>query len=141
MRPSGPGGGTVTATNPADVRNLMFFNIGLSHASAMMRVEALKTVGLYSDQYPAAEDYELLRRIGKRFLLANLPEVLLHYRISSNGQSLRRRKQQLYDRLRIQVKYFKLFEWRAWVGMLKTLVLFLIPVGLVGWMRSLSLRN
>lgn len=129
------------ATSPADVRNLMFFNIGLSHASAMMRVDALKAVGLYSNKYPAAEDYELLRRIGERFLLANVPEVLLHYRISSGGQSLRRRKQQLYDRLRVQLKYFKFFEWRAWVGALKTLFLFLIPVGVVGWMRSFSLRN
>ncbi len=123
-------------TSPAAVRNLMFFNIGISHASAMIRVEALRTVGLYSQDYPAAEDYELLRRIGTCFELANIPECLLHYRISPMGQSVRRRRRQLFDRLRIQLKYFVWREWRAWAGVVQTLALFLLPVRILQSVKS-----
>jgi glycosyltransferase involved in cell wall biosynthesis len=125
-------------TEPDAVQKLMFFNIGLSHASAMMRMEALRQVGFYSTAYPAAEDYELLRRIGERFRLANIPECLLHYRISSTGQSLRRRGRQLYDRLRVQLKFFKCTEWRAWAGVVQTLFLFLVPLPLLRAAKSLA---
>jgi GT2 family glycosyltransferase len=125
------------AVAPNAVRNLMFFNIGLSHASAMIRVDALRRVGIYSDRYPAAEDYELLRRIGTCFQLANIPECLLHYRISPGGQSLRRRRRQLYDRLRVQIRYFEWREWRAWVGAFQTVALFLVPMRILQIAKSM----
>ena len=68
----------------------------------MMRTDALVRLGFYSADYPAAEDYELLRRISTKFDLANLPEYLVDFRISRNGISVQRRKRQLFDRLRIQ---------------------------------------
>ncbi|MBN9602775.1 MAG: glycosyltransferase family 2 protein [Afipia felis] len=123
-------------TDPKDVRNTMFFNIGLSHTSAVMRSEALRKVGLYSTDYPAAEDYELMRRIGTQFDLANIPECLVHYRISPGGISQSRRRRQLYDRLMIQVKYFEVTQWRAWVGAAKTLATMVIPRQLKDMIRS-----
>jgi glycosyltransferase involved in cell wall biosynthesis len=122
-------------TDAAAIRNMMFFNIGLSHASTMLRVGALRTVGVYSDGYPAAEDYELLRRIGARFALGNVPEYLLAYRVSAQGQSLGRRRRQLVDRLRVQLRYFDAREWRAFAGVAQTLASFAIPVGLVGALK------
>jgi glycosyltransferase involved in cell wall biosynthesis len=118
-------------SEPAAVRDAMFFNIGLAHPSAMIRCDVLKSVGLYSTTYPVAEDYELMRRIGARFDLANIPECLLHYRISPEGASQRRRQRQLFDRLLIQIRYFELANWRAWAGISKTLVSILIPEQLV----------
>jgi glycosyltransferase involved in cell wall biosynthesis len=116
---------------PEDIRKAMFFNSGLVHPSVLMRTAAIRSVGLYSGKYPAAEDYELLRRIATRFELANIPECLLDYRVSSRGVSVSKRRRQLFDRLRIQLKYFDAFEWRAWAGILQTLLLFLVPVGLI----------
>jgi len=115
------------ASDPAAIRKLMYFNVGLSHATAMLRVEALRKVGIYDNEYAAAEDYELLRRIATRYDLANIPECLLSYRISSGGQSRSRRHRQLYDRLRIQLKYFDVLEWRAWAGVAKTFISWLVP--------------
>ncbi len=118
-------------SDPSAVRDAMFFNIGLAHPSAMIRCDVLKSVGLYSMKYPVAEDYELMRRIGGQFDLASIPQCLLHYRISPEGASQRRRRRQLYDRLLIQIKYFEFGIWRAWAGVSKTLVSILIPEQLV----------
>jgi glycosyltransferase involved in cell wall biosynthesis len=114
--------------DPDGVRKLMYFNIGISHASAMIRVEALRRLGLYCSAYPVAEDYELLRRIATRYQIANIPECLVHYRISPGGQSLRRRRRQLFDRFLIQLKYFEFTQWRAWAGVLQTIVTLALPL-------------
>ena len=117
-------------TSPEDVRNAMYFNMAISHASAMIRAEALQRVGLYSEGYPVAEDYELFRRIGQHYELASLPEFLLHYRISPSGQSQSRRQRQIYDRFMIQLKYFDVMQWRAWAGLAQTFITFFIPRGI-----------
>lgn len=114
-------------TEPDGVRKLMYFNIGISHATMMLRVEALKEIGLYSVAYPVAEDYELLRRIAGRYEVANLPEFLVYYRISPNGQSRRRHRRQLADRLAIQLKYFEFRQWRAWAGLAQTMLILALP--------------
>ncbi len=72
----------------------------------------------------------LFSSIATRYDLANIPECLLSYRISPDGQSRSRRWRQLYDRLRIQLKYFEATEWRAWAGIAKTLVAMLVPPSL-----------
>lgn len=118
------------ATDPDTIRKLMYFNVGISHATTMLRVDALRHVGIYDEDFTAAEDYELLRRIATRYDLANIPECLLSYRISPGGQSRARRHRQLYDRLRTQLKYFDMHEWRAWAGIGKTLLSWLVPPSL-----------
>jgi hypothetical protein len=102
----------------------------------MVRTQALRASGLYSSAYPAAEDYELLRRMSARFKFANLPEFLLDYTISMSGVSMSKRRRQLTDRLRIQAKYFDPWRWNAWVGMLRTVALFALPRKLVAAYRT-----
>ena len=128
-------------TEPAEIRNMMFFNAGISHASAVFRVDALRAVGIYSEKYPAAEDYELLRRVGAKYDLANLPECLLAYRVSSQGQSLGRRRRQLIDRLKIQLRYFAPLNWRAWAGVAQTVVSLVMPAKLVHALKVKLLRR
>ncbi len=126
-------------TKPVDsmaVRKTLFFNNAICHPTAMIRADVLRQVGPYSLDYPVAEDYELVRRIATRFDIANLPEVLLDYRVSSQGQSLARRRRQLYDRLRIQLKYFEASEWRAWAGVAQTLGLFAFPAKFLSMVKS-----
>ncbi len=124
--------------DPTSVRRTLFFNNAVCHPTAMIRADVLRRIGPYSVDYPVAEDYELLRRIAAEFDIANLPEVLLDYRVSSQGQSVARRRRQLYDRLRIQLKYFDALEWRAWAGVLQTLGLFVFPAKLVSMVKSSS---
>lgn len=109
------------------IREALFLNNCMIHPTWMVRTQALRVSGLYSSEFPAAEDYELLRRMSTQFEFANLPECLLDYSISMSGVSMTRRRRQLFDRLRIQAKYFDPWQVRAWLGMIRTLILFAVP--------------
>jgi hypothetical protein len=91
------------------------------HPTWMIGTQALRDRGLYSTAYPAAEDYERLRRMSKSFYLANLPEFLLEYSISTLSISMKSRCRQLSDRLPIQAKYFDPYQAKAWLGVARTL--------------------
>jgi len=119
-----------------DIREALFLNSCIMHPTWMMRTQALRDCGLYSTAYPAAEDYELLRRLSKRFDLANLPEFLLEYSISMSGVSMKNRRRQLLDRLRIQAKYFDPWHAKAWLGVARTLAMFAVPRSLLSAYRA-----
>jgi glycosyltransferase involved in cell wall biosynthesis len=118
-------------THPDEIRQAIFFNLPMVHPSVMMRTDVFKDVGFYDPRYRTAEDYELMRRVSRKYDLANLGEYLFDYRMSSRGQSLANRRKQLGDRLKIQIEYFEPKNWRAWAGVAQTLVLFVMPVPLV----------
>jgi glycosyltransferase involved in cell wall biosynthesis len=109
------------------VRKKLFFNSAIINASVLIRADVLHAIGPYSVDYPAAEDYELYRRISTRYSLANIPEILIDIRESVRGISFSRRRQQVYDRLRIQIKYFEPLQWRAWLGVAMSLVMLIVP--------------
>jgi glycosyltransferase involved in cell wall biosynthesis len=119
-----------------EICEALFLNSCIMHPTWMMRTQALRDCGLYSTSYPAAEDYELLRRISKRYDLANLPEFLLEYSLSMSGISLKNRRRQLFDRLRIQAKYFDPGQAKAWLGVARTLAMFAIPRSVVSAYRA-----
>jgi glycosyltransferase involved in cell wall biosynthesis len=52
----------------------------IGHPAVMMRREAVLEVGKYKDRAPV-EDRDLFLRLGERGRLANLPQVLLRYRL------------------------------------------------------------
>ena len=53
----------------------------------MFRRSIVDEVGVYSAEFPHAEDYEFWLRIAKRRRLVNLPDVLLKYRIHGKSVS------------------------------------------------------
>lgn len=55
------------------------------HPTVMMRREAVETVGGYRKQYEISEDLDLFLRLGEVGTLANLSDLLLHYRIHYNS--------------------------------------------------------
>jgi glycosyltransferase involved in cell wall biosynthesis len=122
--------------DPDAVRRAMRYNSAVINTSAMLRVSALREVGLYSERYPAAEDYELFRRIGERYDIANIASILTTISISSEGISRQRRRRQLADRLRIQLEYFEAGEPGAWLGVAKTVALFLAPVSILSRVKT-----
>ena len=119
-----------------DIREALFLNSCIMHPTWMVRTRALREAGLYSHDYPAAEDYELLRRMSKSFELANLPEFLLDYSVSMAGVSMKNRRRQLTDRARIQWKYFDATRPKAWFGLARTLALFAVPVSVLTAYRA-----
>ena len=70
-------------TNPKKIPSVLFFYCCLAHPSVIMRKALLDFHGLkYSEVHPHAEDWELWIRSSFCFPIANLPEILLQYRIN-----------------------------------------------------------
>ena len=76
---------------PADsssIKPLMLFHSPLAHPSVMARRDIFLEHGIeYSCDYPCAEDYELWVRCSKYTEFANLPEVLLYYRLHGGQET------------------------------------------------------
>ncbi|MEO1153538.1 MAG: glycosyltransferase [Pseudomonadota bacterium] len=77
--------GELTDHGAIDAAHLEGRGATIVHPSAMIRAEALRAVGGYDDRYPHAEDLDLFLRLGEQGQMANLPEVLLHYRQQPNS--------------------------------------------------------
>lgn len=127
-----------TPADAVSAKRAMRANMAVINTSAMIRTDALRAVGLYSERYRAAEDYELFRRISAKFAIANIPEVLVDICISRDGISLSRRRRQLLERFKIQLKYFEPMQPGAWAGLARTLALLLVPASLHAKVKSSS---
>jgi glycosyltransferase involved in cell wall biosynthesis len=66
----------------------------LAHPAVMMRRDVIREAGGYRPQFQYAEDYDLWLRVGERWAIANLPELVLRYRNHSQKVSVRRASQQ-----------------------------------------------
>lgn len=105
----------------------LYYGMAFIHPAMMIRARLFQAIGCYSLDYEAAEDYELCRRAAKAgLILANYPQVLVRVFQNANGLSVRKRRLQLWSRLRIQWHYR---DWSIYcvLGMLRTLLLFLTP--------------
>ncbi|WBU63488.1 glycosyltransferase [Paracoccus aerodenitrificans] len=97
------------------------------HPTIMIRSEALQKVGVYSDRYRTAEDYELFMRMARDYRIANIPEVLTQYIVSETGTTAAKRKRNLVSRLRVQQDYFSWTDPHAYLGIARTLIFMAIP--------------
>ncbi len=70
-------------------------NCSLAHPTVMMRKCAFDTTGGYRRSFLHAEDYDLWLRMAERFEFANLPDVLLYYRIHARQISTQHIRQQV----------------------------------------------
>lgn len=71
--------------------------------TVLIRREAFVTVGGYRPAFAQAEDYDLWLRIAEHFQCANLPQVVLKYRIHPYQISMQKREQQTLCVLAAQV--------------------------------------
>ena len=58
---------------------------GVFPGTMLMRASALQNIGGYREVFPSSEDLDLLLRMTKFGVLANLPEALYSYRLNPNG--------------------------------------------------------
>jgi glycosyltransferase involved in cell wall biosynthesis len=103
---------------------LLLFQMPFVHPSLMWRKEIVHDrVGGYDESLPFAQDYDLVTRIAAELPVANLPEVLLHYRRRPGAISSQRQKEQkdiaaAISRLSIQslLSQKKTAEQLSWIG-------------------------
>lgn len=67
----------------------------IHHPTVMMRAEAMRALGGYREAFQAAEDHDFWLRAAERFELANLPQVLLRYRLHTRAVSFQNLEQQV----------------------------------------------
>lgn len=87
----------------ADIVCQMLFNTGLTHPTVMFDKLQLQRHGLvYEGQHPHAEDYDLWTRAAHVVRLANLPQVLLDYRVHATQVSSSHKETQKQSARRIR---------------------------------------
>ncbi len=118
-----------------EIRRAMHINCCLLHPTVMIRMSALAALGpldaVYSQRYSAAEDYDLFLRLLGVCDAANIPLPLVDTLVSVTGLSGRRRRAQLVSRLRLQWRYFDLRHLASLPGIAITILMMLMPGGLV----------
>lgn len=92
-------------TDPDTVRAAMLFSCSLAHPTVMLRREFFVSRQLFYDAaYPHAEDYELWVRAMAYMDVANLPEVLLEYRVHANQVTQRLSAEQAETAGRVRLR-------------------------------------
>ncbi|KVN15336.1 glycosyl transferase [Burkholderia stagnalis] len=117
-------------TPPADprvLRRTRFLRSPLVHPSVMLRVDAVREVGNYREQYRAAEDLDLFLRLMQRYDCANLPELGLYYELNEGGISATKRRRQLLSTLALLLRHFNALNPYDWAGLAKNLLHFVTP--------------
>lgn len=66
----------------------------LCHSAVLMRREAVERVGGYREEVSSAEDLDLWLRLGERGRLANLPDIVVKYRVHTDSVSATGREEQ-----------------------------------------------
>lgn len=84
-----------------DIKRKMYLNSCFIHPSVVLRSEVLDTVGLYPENRKSAEDFAYFFKVMKKHKVENLPEVLIDIIIDENGISVKKRKEQVRNKIRI----------------------------------------
>ena len=84
----------------------LHLNNCILHPASMIRASAFRDTGIYREDTPGAEDYEMFLRLSRRCELAVLPEVLTYCEYSRQGFSVSGRRRQQKERLKLQFRYF-----------------------------------
>jgi len=114
----------------------LHLNNCLVHSGTMMRASSLREVGLYREDMPGAEDFELFLRMSRRYSLSVLPEVLTCCEYSLNGLTVTGRRRQQKERLKLQLNYFDFRSPYSYYGVARTLLSVVVPHSAVLRMKS-----
>jgi glycosyltransferase involved in cell wall biosynthesis len=117
----------------AAIGRKLYDNAAFKHPTFFFRTACVRKFGVYSADYPHAEDYEFMRRLFERGEIDCLHDVLLVYEKNADGISSRNRRTQLRSRLRVQLGYFQPAKPAAYAGVVRSLVTLLVPARI--WTR------
>ncbi|HLD25607.1 MAG TPA: glycosyltransferase family 2 protein [Candidatus Andersenbacteria bacterium] len=116
-------------THDAGIRQTLLRRNHFVHSGVMIRRAALREVGPYGPNIRYAQDYELWLRIGKRWQLANLPDVYVKQRLNQGGVTSRNRWTQFISFLKTAWLYRHDYPgfWRSVPVYLREAALNLLP--------------
>ncbi|TWR25188.1 glycosyltransferase [Mucilaginibacter pallidiroseus] len=89
----------VSETDPEFIKINLLFDCAICHPTVMLRAEELAKSSLYyNEALEPSEDYDFWIRISNSKRLANIPDVILKYRLNSNQVSNKKNHQQLTNK-------------------------------------------
>lgn len=125
--------------NDENLRNKIFFYSPVAQPAAMIRKDVFKKIGFYNPKYPPSEDLDFWFRLGEQYKFANLPKVVLKYRISQNSATGSKLK--LMEKLTSEIRWknhnnphyqFGILEFTY--NFLHFISLFIVPSKIKSWM-------
>lgn len=127
------------------IRKYIFRFSPVSQGAAIVRKECFKEVGVFDHNLPYAEDLDMSFRIGTRHKFANIPEILLKYRIHNNSSTLKRLKSIELKTINIRRKYSVGYGYNMTLidkiyNFLQFLSIFIFPTKFRIWLFDL-IRN
>ncbi|MFA6074538.1 MAG: glycosyltransferase [Negativicutes bacterium] len=123
------------------IRKYMLKNNAFAHPAVMIRTLVLCDIGNYSTSYKGAEDYDLFFRIMQISKVANIPQVLTTCELSERGISQSKRRQQIVSRIRLIWKKRSNSSIRVTFGIIRSLLLLVIPYSLILRLKSAQNRK
>lgn len=114
-------------------RKVIFRYSPVAQPSAMVRKICFDQVGLYDLKLPPAEDLDMSFRIGAKFKMVNIPQVLVRYRLSGKSATYTQLKKIEKSTLGIRWKNYRLGIYSMSVfdkiyNLLQLITLYLLPV-------------
>ena len=86
-----------------DIRLALPYRTCFAHPAVVMRRDAYLAVGGYRSVFRLAQDYDLWLRLSEHYRVANLPEIILRYRIHPKSMGLRNIEKQALGALAAKV--------------------------------------
>ncbi len=122
-----------------EIRYSIFRYLPVSEPASMMRKECFERLGGYSNKYKFSFDCEMIFRIGLRYKLFNLQEVVTRYRHHEGTLTFRNEKMMEVETLKIREKYSKVFPYDMsytdrLFNYLQNLSIYLFPPKLKIWL-------
>lgn len=114
-------------TDYSAIKKKLYFNSAFTNSSVIFYVSALEKVGLFPEKYNRnAEDYAFFYNFSKVYPTANIPEFLLNYVVDPNSISSRKRKEQVKNRIKINLENLH-FGILPIYAVLQNIIIYFIP--------------
>lgn len=112
------------------IKNKMFVSSTVIHPTIMFRKEIVSNIGFYPTNFKAAEDYAYYFEILKKYNFSNINEYLLEKELNPNSISIKNRKKQALNRVKIIIKNFY-FGYYPIIGLIWNFILYITPNNLI----------
>ncbi|MCB0478718.1 MAG: glycosyltransferase [Crocinitomicaceae bacterium] len=126
-------------TEHKKIKKKMSIRCNFIHPSIMMERKVVEEIGMYPDQYEAAEDYAYFFKVSRNFETANINKCLTEVTIDPNGISSTQRNVQNKSKIKI-IQDNKEFNIYYLYGMLLSYGLLIAPDSLVLKVKRLVMK-
>lgn len=117
----------ILPSSDLDIKKKQCYRSCFIHPSVMINLTVLNDVGYYNHRYVHAEDYDFFFRVTKKYKVGNLEDVVVKCLVRQSGLSLSNRSGQIKSVLRSQLDNADWSNPYTYIGMVKTVLLFMIP--------------